>query len=208
MVLGNHGRRIQHALFTPLARALLALGLSPNGMTIAGTAVTTGLALTLIPMDHLVVGSLAVAVVVLTDSVDGIMARIAGTSGPYGAFLDSTLDRIADSAIFSAVLFWFFFHTHGGWQLTGMIAAAACLALAAMVSYARAKAESLGVQASVGLAERADRVLIVLMALLLTGVGVHPGVLASSLVVLAIASAVTVIQRIIVVSHGLRSAHD
>src|SRR5699024_8890686 len=94
LVLGSGARRVQHTLFTPIARAFLRIGLTPNVVTIIGTAGTTITALVLLPMGHLVVGSLVLGVLVLTDSIDGIMARETKTSSTYGAFLDSTLDRV------------------------------------------------------------------------------------------------------------------
>lgn len=207
MVLGNRGRGVQATLFTPLARLLLRLRVSPNAVTVAGTLLTTGLALWLLPTNHLVAGSLLLGVMVLTDSVDGLMARLAGSDSPYGAFLDSTLDRVADAAIFAGVLFWFYAHTDGPWRPAGMIAATACLALGSIVSYARAKAEALGVRASVGIAERADRIVVVLVAALLTGLGLPAAVLAVALALLAGASLVTVVQRMAAVRHALRRVH-
>ncbi len=207
MVLGNRGRGVQALLFTPLARLLLRLRVSPNAVTVGGTVITTALALWLLPTGHLVAGSLLLGVMVLTDSVDGTMARLSGAAGPYGSFLDSTLDRVADAAIFAGVLFWFYGHTDGPWQQVGMIAATACLALGSLVSYARAKAEALGVRASVGIAERADRIVVVLAAALLTGLGVPAAVLAIALALLATASLVTVVQRMAAVRHALRRVH-
>src|SRR5690625_6277319 len=111
MVLGSGARGVQHTLFAPIARAFLRIGLTPNVVTIIGTAGTTITALVLLPMGHLVVGSLVLGVLVLTDSIDGIMARETNTSSTYGAFLDSTLDRVSDAAIFSGVLLWFLFQS-------------------------------------------------------------------------------------------------
>lgn len=196
MVLGNRARGVQAALFTPFARAFLRVGLTPNAVTIIGTVATSVVALTLIPMGYLVLGSLALGVLVLADSVDGIMARESGTSGPYGEFLDSTLDRVSDAAIFAGVALWFVFRTTGAIQTGGLIAALGCLAFGAMVPYVRAKAESLGIKASVGMAERADRILVVLVATFITGLGVPVVVMVVVLAVLALLSLITVIQRI------------
>lgn len=203
MVLGSRARGVQYVLFTPFARAFLKLGLTPNAVTVIGTLLTTAAALTLIPMGYLVTGSLALGVLVLTDSIDGIMARESGTSGAYGAFLDSTLDRVSDAAIFAGVLMWFFFHTSDAARLAGIIAALACLAFGAMVPYVRAKAESLGVDASVGVAERADRIVVVLVATFITGLGVPVGVMIGVLALLAAASVITVAQRIRATARGL-----
>lgn len=207
MVLGSRGRGIQQVLFAPIAKGLLRLGVAPNAVTIVGTVITTGLALTLLPLGHLVLGSLLLGVMVLTDSVDGIMARLQGSGAPFGAFLDSTLDRVSDAAIFAGVLFWFFLHTRGPWQIVGMGAAVACLAFGAMVSYARAKAESLGVSASIGIAERADRLLVVLLATFATGLGAPAWLMAAVLGLLGVLSLVTVLQRMRAVHRALTVTH-
>lgn len=203
MVLGRSGRGIQRALFTPLARLFLKMGLTPNTITIAGTILTTAVALTLLPLGYLITGSLALGVLVLADSIDGIMARESGSASPFGAFLDSTLDRIADAAIFSGVLLWFVFNSDGVVQVTGIAFTLATLAFGAIVPYVRAKAESLGVEASVGLAERADRIVVVLVTTLMTGLGVPTLVFVVVLGLLALASFVTVLQRMAATKAGL-----
>lgn len=208
MVLGSQARGVQTLLFRPVARLFLRIGLSPNAVTIIGTLATTIAALALIPTGFLITGSLVLGVLVLTDSVDGIMARESGTSDTYGAFLDSTLDRVSDAAIFAAVLLWYVLHTDGTWQFVGLLAAVGCLSFGAIVPYVRAKAESLGVQASVGIAERADRIVVVLVALLLTGLGAPVPVMSVLLALLAVLSLVTVLQRMRVTRLALRGDHD
>lgn len=205
MVLGKNARGVQRTLFTPFATLFLRLGLTPNAVTIIGTVLTTAVALVMFPLGYLVSGSLALGVLVLTDSIDGIMARLSGTSSPYGAFLDSTLDRVADSAIFVGVTMWFFLHTQGTLQVVGMCAALAGLVFGAMVPYVRAKAEALGVDASVGVAERADRILIVLVATFITGLGLPVPLFILILIVLALLSLVTVVQRIRATRLGLQA---
>lgn len=207
MVLGSNARGIQYKLFTPIARLFLKIGLTPNSVTVIGTIATTIAALTLIPMGLLVIGSLCLGVLVLTDSVDGIMARESGTSGPSGAFLDSTLDRVSDAAIFAGVLMWYFFHHTGAYQIGGILASLACLAFGALVPYVRAKAEALGVDAAVGIAERADRILIVLVGTFITGLGVPAVVMIVVLGVLAILSLITAIQRILLTQNALKDSH-
>ena len=121
------------------------------------------------------------------------MARMRGRGGLWGNFLDSTLDRIADGALFAGVAIWFF---TGGQNEAVAIAALACLVLGMLVSYARAKAESLGFTANVGVAERAERLVSLLVVTGLTGLGLPEGFLLAVLVILALASLVTVYQRI------------
>ncbi|MCZ9884395.1 phosphatidylinositol phosphate synthase [Arthrobacter sp. B2a2-09] len=191
-MLNRHARGFFTGLFSPLARFLLKVGVSPDAVTVIGTAGVVLGALILYPMGQLWWGSLLIAIFALSDVVDGIMAREQGRSGPWGNFLDSTLDRLADGAIFAGVAIWFF---TGGGNSAIAIASLACLVLGMVVSYARAKAESLGFYANVGIAERAERLISVLLVTGLTGLGLPPVVLLVTLVVLAAATGVTVVQR-------------
>lgn len=188
----NRLRGAMTRLFTPVADALLRLGVSPDAVTITGTLVVVVTALWAFPTGHLLAGTLVITVFVLTDSLDGVMARRAGRSGPWGAFLDSTLDRFGDAAIFGGLVLWFF--GAGDDRLTATLALA-CLILGSIVPYARARAEGLGMTASGGIAERADRLLLVLTATAFVGFGLPLAVLTAVLALLAVASAVTVVQR-------------
>ena len=179
-------------VMTPIADLLLARGVTPDAVTITGTLVVVVAALTLFPTGHLLAGSLVIGLFALTDSLDGVMARRSGRSGEWGAFLDSTLDRFGDAAIFAGLLLWF---TGGGDHRLTAVLALACLVLGSIVPYARARAEGLGMTAAVGIAERADRLLAVLLATALVGVGLPRTVLTVVLGLLAVASAVTVLQR-------------
>jgi CDP-diacylglycerol--glycerol-3-phosphate 3-phosphatidyltransferase len=149
-------------------------------------------ALWLFPTGHFLAGSLVIGLFVLTDSLDGVMARRAGRAGPWGAFLDSTLDRFGDAAIFTGMVLWFVGEGDSAW---GVGTALACLVLGSIVPYARARAEGLGMTAQVGIAERADRLAAVLVAALLVGLGLPQVVLVVVLALLALASLVTIVQR-------------
>lgn len=179
-------------LFTPLARLLLRLGVSPDAVTIGGTLVVVATALWAFPTGHLLLGTLIITVFVLTDSLDGVMARQAGRSGPWGAFLDSTMDRFGDGAIFAGLVLWF---TAGGDDRLTAVLALVCLVLGSIVPYARARAEGLGMTASGGIAERADRLLLVLVATFVVGLGAPVVVLTVVLSLLVVASAITIVQR-------------
>lgn len=179
-------------LFTPVADALLKRGVSPDAVTITGAVAVVATALWLYPTGHFLAASLVIAFFALTDSLDGVMARRAGRSGPWGAFLDSTLDRFGDAAIFSGLVLWFMGEGDSAW---GAGAALACLVLGSIVPYARARAEGLGMTAAVGIAERADRLATVLVATALVGLGVPQVVLVVVLALLAVASLVTIVQR-------------
>jgi CDP-diacylglycerol--glycerol-3-phosphate 3-phosphatidyltransferase len=167
-------------------------------------------ALALLPTGHLVVGALALGVLVLTDSIDGIMARAVHgeTPRPYGEFLDSTLDRFSDGAIFAGLTIFFVLEADDGVRVPGAAAALACLVLGGLVSYARAKAQALGVVAKVGIAERADRLIAALVATLLVGLGLPDVVLVVVLALLAVASLVTVGQRVQVVRRELAGPRE
>lgn len=192
-MLNRYTRGFFTRLFTPLARLLLTWGVTPDAVTIAGTVGVAGGALVFYPLGQLFWGTVFITLFVFSDVVDGIMARIKGHSGLWGNFLDSTLDRVADGALFAGVAIWFFI---GGQNAAIAIAALACLVLGMVVSYARAKAEALGFTANVGLAERAERLVSVLVVTGLTGLGLPEGFLFAVLVILAGASLVTVYQRI------------
>jgi CDP-diacylglycerol--glycerol-3-phosphate 3-phosphatidyltransferase len=179
-------------IMTPPADALLRAGVSPDAVTILGTLVVVVTALWAFPTGHLFTGALIIGIFVLTDSLDGVMARRSGRSGPWGAFLDSTLDRFGDGAIFAGLLLWFV--GDGDDRLTAVLALA-CVVLGSIVPYARARAEGLGMTASGGIAERADRLLIALVATAAVGLGAPDVVLTVALGFLAVASAITVVQR-------------
>ncbi len=190
-------------LMGPLADALLRLGVTPDAVTIGGTVVTLVIALWLFPTGHLFLGAILLGVFTALDTIDGLMARRSGRSGPWGAFLDSTLDRFADGAIFAGLVLWY--TGRGNDRLTAILALA-CLVLGAIVPYARARAEGLGMTAAVGIAERGDRILVSLVAAGLVGLGVPRVVLTVALGLLAVASVVTVVQRMLVVRRQVREA--
>ena len=183
-------------LFAPLARGLLRIGVSPDAVTIAGTLGVVVAALWLFPLGHLFAGAMVCWFFAMSDALDGLMARMSGRTGPWGAFLDSTLDRFADAAVFTGILLWL---AGRGEDPVGAVLALACLVLGSVVPYARARAEGLGMTANVGIAERAERLTAVLTAAGLVGLGVTPALLTVVLGVLAVASAVTVVQRMVTV---------
>ncbi|MEV5694084.1 phosphatidylinositol phosphate synthase [Micromonospora globbae] len=176
----------------PVARGLLRAGVTPNAVTVTGTVGVLVGALGFGARGHLVAGALIVTVFALTDLLDGTMARMSGGSTRFGAFLDSSMDRIADSAVFGAVAYWL--ATQG--DHAGVAAALVCLAAGGLVSYVKARAEGLGMTANVGVAERTERLLIVGVGGLLTGLGVDPA-LQIALWLLAAVSIFTVGQRMV-----------
>jgi CDP-diacylglycerol--glycerol-3-phosphate 3-phosphatidyltransferase len=181
-------------LLTPVGEALARTPITPNMITVIGTVGVAAGALALFPIGHLFAGALVCWAFAMFDMLDGLLARVKGTSGSWGAFLDSTLDRIGDAAVFAGLAIWLA-RSHQP-VLAGV--ALYCLVAGGMVSYARAKAEGLGLRADVGVAERSDRLLVALAAAGLTGLGV-PFVLAIGLWLVAAGATVTFAQRVGVV---------
>lgn len=192
-MLNKYARALFAAIFTPLAALLVRLKVSPDAVTIVGTLGVAAGALIGYPLGELFWGTVVVTVFVFSDILDGLMARMIGRKGNWGAFLDSTLDRVGDGAVFAGIIVWFY--TGGDNHFIAALALT-CLVLGSIVSYAKARAEGLGMTANVGIAERSDRLVVVLVATGLVGLGVPEVVLAVVLVLLAIASVVTVFQRI------------
>ncbi|PZF83306.1 phosphatidylinositol phosphate synthase [Micromonospora deserti] len=186
----------------PVARGLLRAGVTPNAVTVAGTFGVLVGALGFGARGHLVAGALIVTVFALTDLLDGTMARMSGGSTRFGAFLDSSMDRIADSAVFGAVAY--YLATEG--DRAGTAAALICLAAGGLVSYVKARAEGLGMTCNVGIAERTERLLIVGVGGLLTGLGVTPA-LPIALWLLAAVSIFTVGQRMLHVYRQAQRIH-
>ena len=193
-MLNRHARGFFTALFSPLARWLLKIGISPDTVTVIGTAGVVVGALVFYPLGQLWWGTLFITAFIFSDVLDGIMARMREVGSRWGNFLDSTLDRIADGALFAGVAVWFF---TGGANVPVAVAAVVCLVLGMVVSYARAKAESLGFTANVGIAERAERLVSVLVVTGFTGLGLPEVVLLVTLLLLAVASLITVVQRVV-----------
>lgn len=204
-MLAHRARHVISRALRPLARALARTGVTPNTITVLGAAAVVAAALALFGTGHLILGPIIVGVLLLLDSLDGLVAREGSGPTAFGSFLDSTMDRIADAAVFIGLAVFFLRFTDGAALSTGVLSAVACLALGGVVPYVRAKAEALGHTADIGLAERGDRLLITVLATLAVGLGLNVWVLIVALLVLAVASAITVAQRIGVVARQERS---
>jgi CDP-diacylglycerol--glycerol-3-phosphate 3-phosphatidyltransferase len=192
-IFNTSARAVFSYVVNPTARFLLRLGVTPNAVTVAGTVGVLIGALGFGARGHLVWGTVIVTLSALTDALDGAMARMRGHSGKFGALLDSSMDRIADAAVFGAVVYYL---SGEGNPYGGMVAAIICLALGQVVSYVKARAQSLGLNADVGIAERLERLIIVGIGGLLGGAGLEWG-LPAALWFLAALSAITVLQRLI-----------
>ena len=185
-------RALSHTVLGPVARLLIRMGVSPDVVTVIGTLGVAVAALVCFPQGWLWQGALVVTVFVISDMIDGLMAKITGTSSNWGAFLDSTSDRLGDAAVFGGILLYFVYRESStlwaGIALAGLV-------FGQWTSYVKARAESLGYTCAGGLAARADRLVIILAGALLAGLGV-PYVLQIAVAGLAVTSMITVVQRI------------
>jgi phosphatidylglycerophosphate synthase len=187
-------------IIEPPARLLLRLHVSPDVVTVVGTLGAVATALICLPQGWFIQAVLIMLVLSMSDLLDGTMARMSGTSGPWGNFLDATLDRIADGAIFGGLALYGAFQDQP-WVTAGAVFA---LVMGQVTSYAKARAEAVGATANVGIAERAERLIIVGIAAILTGFGV-PYVLPAALWLLGALGLVTVAQRIWTVRTQLKT---
>jgi CDP-diacylglycerol--glycerol-3-phosphate 3-phosphatidyltransferase len=164
---------------------------SPDAITVLGTVGVVAAALWFVPRGQLLTGMIVVTVLVLTDMLDGAVARARGGGSKWGALLDSSMDRIADGAIFGSVAYWLAVSGRDASAVAAML----CLVGAFTVSYVKARAEGLGFTCNVGIAERTERLLVIGGGALLSVLGV-PYALDVALWVLATLCAVTVGQRL------------
>jgi CDP-diacylglycerol--glycerol-3-phosphate 3-phosphatidyltransferase len=176
-------------LFNPLVQGLARTPVTPNMITVAGTVGICAATLSMFPIGELFPGAFTATIFTFMDMLDGQLARIKGSSGKYGAFLDSTMDRLADAAVFGGITIWFMRSDH----LLGVVSLF-CLAGGMSVSYVKARAEGLGLNADVGLIERPERLIIGLTSIGLSGLGI-PYVLPIGMWALAAGTAFTFYQR-------------
>jgi len=200
-VLDNANARRSVARFIdPVASTFLRLKVTPDGITWFGCGATVFISVVFLAQGKFLIGAILFGAFSLVDLIDGTMARMLGTAGDWGAFLDSTLDRISDSAVICALIYLYVNTVADNSQLA-VVAGIVSLVMSLMTSYARAKAESLGAQCTVGIAERAERNLIMWIALLISGIFID--VMPYALVLLAVVSTITVMQRIMFVRKQL-----
>ncbi|MEV6524794.1 phosphatidylinositol phosphate synthase [Longispora sp. NPDC051575] len=197
-LLSVFGRARLARVLDPVGSALVRAGISPNTVTVAGTLGVVLGCVGFVARGHFLVGLVIVTLSCLTDLIDGAMARAKGTASRFGAFLDSTMDRVADGAIFGALAYWFGTTGHP-WPAAAALLA---LVLGQVVSYAKARAEGLGMTCNVGIAERPERLILIGIGGLLAGLGVPYG-LDVVLWLLVALSGITVWQRI---AHVYRQA--
>jgi phosphatidylinositol phosphate synthase len=168
----------------PAGHALAKAGFTANSLTVIGLAGSVGAGI-LIASGHARVGGLLSLLSGLPDMLDGAVANATGRSSRRGAFLDSVVDRLSDAAVLAGIVWLGISHN----EPRVAVLAAMVLALSLIVSYVKARAESLGYECNVGIAERPERVVVLGVALLV-------GHVLAGLWVLVIAAAITVVQRI------------
>lgn len=195
-------RQFWSNVWAPVGDLFLRMGIKPDWVTIVGTLGVSAGALWFFPRGQFFVGVLVITAFVFSDIIDGYMARASGQSSKWGAFLDSTLDRVADAAIFAGLVF-YYSNDDAKADLGGptlyLVLSLACLVLGNLTSYARARAEALGMQAKGGIAERADRLVAILVMTGFAGLFDAPFLREITLWALVLASTITVFQRMAIV---------
>ncbi len=193
-MIGSQLRPVVGRVADPLVNRLLAWGVTPDAVTATGTVGVVAAALAFFPRGSFLVGTLVITVFVLTDTIDGALARKRGDASLFGAWLDSTCDRVADGAIFGGLVLWF---AGDGRDDVLLAVSLFVLACSQVVSYEKARAEGLGLRCDVGIAERPERLILVLAGTGLVGLGAPHVLLTVALWVLAVLSLVTVAQRLV-----------
>jgi CDP-diacylglycerol--glycerol-3-phosphate 3-phosphatidyltransferase len=193
-MLGIHARPQIAKVVEPIARRLVKMHVTPDALTVIGTIGVSAGALVFYPRGDFWVGTLVITAFVFSDLLDGAVARVRGSSGPWGAFLDSTMDRVGDGAVFGALALWY---AGSGHSQTLCAVALYDLVAGVVTSYAKARAESLGMTCNVGIAERSERLIAVLALTGLSGVFGLPALREIALWGLAAATTITVAQRIV-----------
>jgi CDP-diacylglycerol--glycerol-3-phosphate 3-phosphatidyltransferase/CDP-diacylglycerol--inositol 3-phosphatidyltransferase len=185
-------------LLHPFVRLFIRLGISPDTVTLVGTIGVSVGALVFFPQGELLIGVLFITAFVFSDIIDGRMAREMGRSSKFGAFWDSTLDRVGDGAIFGGLALYFAgTGKDQGDSYLYLCVTLWCLVMGSITSYARARAESLGMDAKGGIAERSDRLVSILVMTGLSAIFDLPILMYVTLWALAVASAYTVVFRVL-----------
>lgn len=213
----EHLRAPFKKLIAPLAKALISIGLTANAVTVIGTIGTIVVAFVTGITGWLFAGAVVLTLLVLADSLDGSIAKLTTGGTQFGAFLDSTLDRIADWALLAGVIVFFILHADWWYDISrsspdyiswvGVGAAMVSMMTSFVTSYARARAESVGFEVKNGIATRADRLVIILVGMAITGLTHHGLWLAIDMVLLAVLGVATVFQRVLEARRQMAAGH-
>ena len=179
-------------LLAPVVRLAARLKITPNEVTVAGFVIVLGAAV-LVADGRLLAGAAVLVAGSLLDAIDGALARATGVSNAFGNFLDSTLDRAAEAILYGGIVA---YQLRAAVDPVGpVLLALAALAGSFMVSYTRAKAEGIGLTASIGLAPRMERLALIVLGIGLAGIGFDAGLI-GAMALVAILATLTTIQRI------------
>ncbi|MEO5567484.1 MAG: phosphatidylinositol phosphate synthase [Gemmatimonadaceae bacterium] len=187
----------------PVADLFVRTGVHPNTITAIGTACTVA-ASVIFAMGHIRTAGAFLGLTALFDVLDGTVARRSGRESVFGAFLDSTLDRLADGAIFVGLATFYALSIEHGSTLM-MLVCMSGLVGALMTSYARARAEPLGIDAKIGMVQRPERVVLLSVPQALFGLALDGWVLRAVVFIITIGAWITVIQRIVFVYQQTRN---
>jgi CDP-diacylglycerol--glycerol-3-phosphate 3-phosphatidyltransferase len=207
VTISNESRGRIKKIFEPIALAMGRAGLTPNGLTLLGFAITT-VGAVLVGLQLWVIGGLVVFFGGVFDMFDGTLARATGKASTFGAFMDSVFDKLGEIIVFLGVI--------AGMQAAGaadppVLVAAAAMGASIMVSYARAKSDGLGYSSGMGLAAvgvmpREIRLVIISLGIVLTGTSIGISAIEFALGVILVGAVITVIQRILFVRSQAKSA--
>ncbi|MDQ3136026.1 MAG: CDP-alcohol phosphatidyltransferase family protein [Gemmatimonadota bacterium] len=187
-----------YAAVEPLVARLIRSGVRPNTVTTIGTGLVLVSAVAF-GMGHIRLGGALLLLSGVADTLDGQVARGGAMVTKFGAFYDSTLDRVGDGATFIGIGAFFLTAPDVAYRVPAAIACMVAILSSLLVSYTRARAEGLGLDCRVGIAQRAERILLVGVCSLVVGAGAHALLLEAIVALLAVASAVTVVQRFVYV---------
>lgn len=195
-----------HKGTAPLVRALLRTGITPNTLTTVG-ALLIALAGVGYGLGHMRIGGWLLLASGILDTLDGSVARQSHNVTKWGAFYDSTIDRVGDGFLFIGIAVWLSYAPDVRYRETALILCMVGIISALLVSYMRARAEGLGLDCKVGIAQRAERILLLALATIIFGSGPRGIVLTVVVMILTALSLVTVAQRFVHV-HRLASSAD
>jgi len=190
--------RRYYAVTGPLIQALIRAGVRPNTLTTIGTALVVASAVAF-AVGAIRLGGFLLLLSGLLDTLDGAVARGSGAATKFGAFYDSTLDRIGDGATFIGIAAYLLYTPGVAYRELAIVLCMVATLATLVVSYARARAEGLGLDCKVGFAQRAERIIGLGLASLVVGAGPRALVLEAIVAILAVAGIVTVVQRFLYV---------
>ncbi len=182
-------------LVDPVADWLVRWRVQPNTITVASVVVLFGAGIAF-GLEFPRMGAFWLLISGILDILDGKVARRGGTSSAFGAFFDSTLDRLGEAALFGGIAVYFVINSGQRWPIVGLGVSLLTIAGSFLVSYTRARAEGLGLECKVGIAQRPERIVGLGVPTLFFGAGPHGWLLLALMAALAVVNAITVIQRV------------